>query len=147
MSEHTKFLGTGWAFPPQFAQNNRTALLSRDEQDIQQSLLILLTTIPGERIMHPQYGCNLHRFVFAELNQTTLTEIKHCIKQAVLYFEPRINLIEILTQADATQERLILDLRYQIISTNTRDNLVYPFYLQEGTLIDQSLLPPDTAEF
>lgn len=67
MASNQDFLGTGWAFPPQFSSNKQSVNLCKDEVDIKQSLTILLSTMPGERMMHPTYGCHLHRMVFAEL--------------------------------------------------------------------------------
>ncbi|MBJ7556619.1 GPW/gp25 family protein [Marinomonas spartinae] len=141
MSKQNAFLGSGWAFPPTFAPSNQRVTLSQDEVDIQQSLSILLSTSPGERIMSPDYGCKLNQFVFAELTQTTLTEIKYEIQQAILFFESRINLQEIHIQPNVDQGQLMIRLEYLIVTTNTRSNMVYPFYLQEGTLINPSLLP------
>lgn len=143
MRQHNDFLGTGWAFPPSFTKANQSPRLSQDEQDIQQSLMILLSTIPGERIMHPEYGCYLHRMVFEQLSPTTFTEIKTCIREAILFFESRIDLLKIDIQAEPQQGRLMINLTYRIITTNARGNMVYPFYLQEGTLIDPSLLSTD----
>ncbi|SBS31962.1 Gene 25-like lysozyme [Marinomonas spartinae] len=141
MSKRNAFLGSGWAFPPTFAPSNQRATLSQDEEDIQQSLSILLSTSPGERIMRPDYGCRLSRFVFAELNQTTLTEIEYEIRQAILLFESRIDLQEIHIQPNSEKGQLLIRIEYLIVTTNTRSNMVYPFYLQEGTLINPSLLP------
>ncbi|MEL0635653.1 GPW/gp25 family protein [Marinomonas sp. TI.3.20] len=141
MSKQNVFLGSGWAFPPRFASSNQRVTLSQDEEDIQQSLSILLSTSPGERIMSPDYGCRLNKFVFAELTQTTFTEIKYEIQQAILFFESRIDLQDIHIQPNVDQGELMIRLEYLIVTTNTRSNMVYPFYLQEGTLINPSLLP------
>ncbi|MFM2483671.1 GPW/gp25 family protein [Celerinatantimonas yamalensis] len=146
MSDHNNFLGRGWAFPPRFNAPKQQVALSQDEQDIQESLRILLSTTPGERIMHLEFGCDLHRLVFAELSQTTLTEIKMSIKQAILYFETRIDLLDIEITIDAMQGNLIINITYLIVTTNTRGNMVYPFYLQEGTLIAPQLLPQTNRE-
>ncbi|SHO54745.1 GPW/gp25 family protein [Vibrio quintilis] len=141
MSEHNAFLGTGWAFPPSFAPAGQAVTLSRDEQDIHQSLTILLSTSPGERIMHPDYGCRLNRYMFAELTQTTLTEVEYEIRQAILFFESRIDLMAVSFIPEPMQGKLMVDLDYRIVTTNTRGNMVYPFYLQEGTLVNPALLP------
>lgn len=140
-SEDTAFLGTGWAFPPRFASGSRHCELSRGEEDIHQSLEILFSTSPGERIMHPDYGCRLNRFLFEELTQTTLTEIRAEIEHAVLFFESRIELLALVLTPDPPQGRLLIELDYRVVSTNNRGNLVYPFYLLEGTQIDPVLLP------
>lgn len=141
MSQNSAFLGTGWAFPPRFSSTNQQVILSKAQEDIRQSLTILLSTAPGERIMHPDFGCKINRFMFAELTQTTLTEMEFEIRQAILLFESRIDLLTINLIPDPMQGRLMIELEYLIVTTNTRDNMVYPFYLQEGTLIDATLLP------
>lgn len=141
MDRDSGFLGTGWAFPPSFSYNDRSAALCKNEVDIRQSLTILLSTAPGERIMHPDFGCGINRFVFAELTKTTLTEMEYEIRQAVLLFESRIDLEMITLTPDSVAGKIVIDLHYNIITTNTRDNMVYPFYLQEGTLIAPELMP------
>ena len=134
MEKFTSFLGTGWSFPPRFhKQLNRVELVS-DEPDIRESLIILLSTRPGERVMNPLYGCNLDDLLFAPLNLTLKSYVIDLIETAILYFEPRIdiNKIEISENNDLEGE-LLIELDYTIRSTNTRRNLVYPFYRGEGT--------------
>lgn len=132
------FLGRGWAFPVQFEPQGRGAALVEDELDIEQSLRILLSTNPGERVMQPKYGCGLKAMVFREMNNATMVEIKTLIKKAVLFFEPRIELesVDVEPKGDAREGHLKIVLNYRVISTNSRSNMVYPFYLQEGTLVD-----------
>ncbi len=107
-----------------------------DENDIWESLRILLGTIPGERIMHPTYGCGLGSLTFENISEHFITEIKDVIERAILFFEPRISLnsIEVTTtrQLEGVVE-ILLD--YNIRATNTRSNMVYPFYFAEGTNI------------
>lgn len=124
------FLGTGWAFPPQFARDGRTLMVS-DEQDIRESLLILLSTRPGERIMHPLYGCNLHALVFEHVSESVVTEIRHTIMQAIARCEPRVEveLVAVLPGPDA-HGVLPIELAYRVRATNTVHNLVYPFHVE-----------------
>lgn len=130
------FLGVGWGFPPRFEPTNQGAVMVSDEQDINESLTILLSTNPGERVMHPKYGCGLKAMVFREINNATVVQIKELIKRAVLFFEPRITLEKVnVSQDDALEGRLLIELEYIVITTNSRSNLVYPFYLLEGTLV------------
>ncbi len=127
------FLGTGWGFPPAFDERGRQAVLVSDEQDIEQSLRILLSTTPGERMMHPAYGCNLRRLVYEIVDENLLTEMRDVISKAVLFFEPRIVLNELLIDgSDIYNGVLRLTLDYTIRSTNTRSNLVYPLYLHDA---------------
>src|SRR5215213_4828140 len=84
------FLGTGWAFPPAFNHNTGTTEMVSAEEDINQSLNILLSTSLGERVMQPQYGCNLQDYLFEPLNATVIGFIKDLVTNAILFYEPRI---------------------------------------------------------
>ncbi len=112
------------------------ARMGSGEDDIRESLRILLGTVPGERVMQPSYGCSLKELLFESITENTVTIIKDAIRRAILFFEPRITLDDI--QADITnaeEGQLLLTLMYTIRTTNTRSNLVYPFYYLEGTNI------------
>ena len=132
------FLGIGWSFPPEFHRYADTlgVKMVAEEEDIGESLRILLATRPGERIMQPDFGCRLHAMVFETVEESTITELKDIIERAVLFFEPRITLegIEIDTE-DAVEGRLKIQLNYTGRKTNTRSNIVYPFYFLEGTQV------------
>lgn len=105
-----------------------------DTVDIAESLRILLSTYPGERVMLPAYGCGLRRMVFEDISEQMMTEIKEMIRKAILFFEPRITLIRISTQLiDPLGGHLEISLDYNVRTTNTRHNLVYPFYLYQAT--------------
>jgi phage baseplate assembly protein W len=135
MSKKDKsFLGRGWAFPPGFSLQREGALMVSEEEDIQQSLIILLSTRIGERIMQPQYGSSLHSMIFEKVEKSTLTFLRDSIEAAILYHEPRIKLLDIqVSVSPAESERIFIDIIYLIRATNTRSNLVYPFYLREAT--------------
>lgn len=127
------FLGTGWGFPPSFDPHTRAAVMVSREEDIAQSLFILLSTVPGERVMHPTFGCGLKQMVFEHLNESTITEIRDIVRRAVLFFEPRISLDRI--EVDIPDHRngvLELRLDYTIRTTNSRANMVFPLYETEG---------------
>lgn len=134
-TKYEGFLGKGWAFPPAFSRAEQTVAMVTAEEDIRESLQILLATIPGERVMLPDYGCLIHQHVFDVMGETLFTEIKALIEYAILHYEPRINLENISYSQDQYEGRLLIDLEYTIIQTNTRSNLVFPFYLKEGTLL------------
>ena len=89
------FLGTGWSFPPQFIKNEKQVGMLSDAEDVQSSLEILLSTRPGERVMRPDYGCNLDELVFETLTTTFKTHIKDLVSTAILYHEPRIEVNKI----------------------------------------------------
>ncbi len=128
------FLGTGWSFPPEFSSRGKGAKMVADDEDIRQSLNILFSTAPGERVMNPSYGCGLKALVFEHINESTITEIKDVVARAVLFFEPRItlNLVEV-DDAEIYDGVVKIKLDYTVRTTNTRSNIVYPFYLLEGS--------------
>lgn len=141
MTNNNAFLGTGWAFPPRFVGPNHQAVMSSDIQDIEQSLTILLSTTPGERPMAPDFGCRINQFVFEELTQTVLTQLESEIRYAILFFESRINVDEVHFLPEPLTGQLLIQIDYRVVTTNTRSNMVYPFYLNEGTLISPQLQP------
>jgi uncharacterized protein len=135
MSIDSKFLGTGWGFPPAFDPRTREAVMVTQQQDVEESLRILLSTSPGERVMHPNYGCGLQRMVFENMDESRLTEIRSLVERAVLFFEPRVILHDLLIDTDELFAGILrLRLDYSIRTTNTRHNLVYPLYLAEATI-------------
>lgn len=134
MEEYTSFLGRGWKFPPEFSKGPNHTEMSSDEEDIRESLIILLSTRIGERIMNPSYGCNLDDLLFAPLTLTLKTYVADLVKTAILYYEPRIDLKKVdIAPNDDLEGELLIELDYTIRATNSRRNLVYPFYRGEGT--------------
>ncbi len=130
----SSFYGTGWAFPPAFDNKTGEALMVSDATDIQQSLHVLLSTRPGERVMQPTYGCNLEELLFEPLTTTFKTYIKQLIQTAILYHEPRIKLNNVDLDDSVDVEGLVLiKLEYTIRTSNSRYNFVYPFYKTEKT--------------
>jgi uncharacterized protein len=131
---HKSFLGTGWDFPPQFDHNGRTVHMVSDSEDIRSSLEILLSTRPGERVMLPNYGCNLDELLFEPLTTTMKTYMKDLIQTAILYHEPRIEVNKIeLVDTGELEGRILITVDYTVRSTNSRFNYVFPFYIHEGT--------------
>lgn len=131
----TSFLGTGWSFPPRFSRERGSVAMTSDADDIRQSLQILLSTALGERVMQPKYGCNLDDLLFEPLNTTVRTYIRGLVKQAILIFEPRIQLNDVaIEMIDAPAGRVDLVVDYTVRATNSRFNLVYPFYRQEASV-------------
>lgn len=137
MAADSGFLGTGWAFPPGFDRRGRSALTVAREQDIEQSLRILLGTEPGERVMQPSFGCGLRRLVHEPVHEGTLTSIRSLVEQAVLFFEARITLERVdFDLARVAEGVLGVVLVYTVRTTNARHNLVYPMYLREASALD-----------
>ena len=131
-----QFLGKGWAFPLVFENQGRTIRMVDAEEDIRQSLHILLSTELGERVMRPDFGWRRDTLVFEPLSTTFATYLKGEIETAILFYEPRIDLNRVSFNVSANVEGLIeIRLDYTIRTTNSRGNLVYPFYLDEANLV------------
>ena len=135
MSEINSFLGTGWSFPPQFSKTEKTSKLISNEEDIKNSLVVLLATRVGERIMQPKYGCNLDVLLFEPIDTTLKTYIKDLVYTAIYYYEPRVKPDDVILSTLDESGSILIEVQYTIRATNTRHNLVYPFYLEEGTLV------------
>ncbi len=141
------FIGSGWSFPPRFCSKTRNVELVSYEQDIKESIRILLSTTPGERIMQPSFGCELKRMVFNSITESIITKLRDSVERAILFFEPRVNLERVNVSANydsletnsAYDGVLHISIDYTIRKTNTRSNMVYPFYYIEGTNL-QSIL-------
>lgn len=134
MAKEETFLGEGWSFPPHFDRNTGAIITTTGVLDINQSLEILLSTKLGERIMLPNYGCNLEELLFQPLDITLKTYIRDLIKTAILYHEPRINVLKI--DIDTTNElngEILIIIEYIVRTTNSRANMVFPFYKEEGS--------------
>ena len=127
------FLGVGWTFPPRVDADG-TLAMSAYEQDIQESIRIILGTNPGERLMRPHFGAGLNTFVFEPVNTTTLAQVKKRVEDSLVDWEPRIDVEQVsVTTDDTERNRLLIDVKYRVRATNTLHNLVYPFYLDEGS--------------
>ncbi|MEL6678943.1 MAG: GPW/gp25 family protein [Pseudomonadota bacterium] len=137
MAEDPGFLGRGWSFPPRFSASTGQIVPVEAEEDIVESLRILFATRPGERVMHPRYGCRLHDLVFEPMDDETEAAMETAIARAVLFFEPRIELVEVLVRPKDSylEGHLAVELTYRVRSTNARHNVVFPFYRDEGTLL------------
>lgn len=131
MEDSKAYLGTGWSFPPAFTKGGGVALVSAEE-DIQQSLQILLSTGLGERVLQPTYGCDLTELLFEPLSPTVASNIKELVRVAILYHEPRIRLNAIDLTLTDSQGVVLIEVDYTILSTNSRFSFIYPFYLQEA---------------
>ena len=143
------FLGRGWSFPPTFNRSIAGVEMLEEEADIASSLEVLLTTSLGERMMLPQYGCNLDELVFESLDMRMKTLMADKVESAILYHEPRIELEKV--QLDDSRELegvVLIDVIYRVKTTNSRFNFVFPYYKAEGTDINLTTtvnLLPDTV--
>lgn len=127
------FLGVGWSFPVALDPAAQDVARAEYEEAIRQAIRIILETSPGERVMRPDFGSGLRAMVFEPVNYTTLALVKQRVEQALVFWEPRIDVREVtVTVNGAARNRLDIDIGYQVRATNTFYNLVHPFYLQEG---------------
>jgi len=131
--KNNSFLGIGWNFPPEFKKEADATVMVSDDENIRQSLWTLLSTSPGERVHRHDYGCPIRKYVFEQMDVTTQTLLKEQIQKAIILFEPRITLDSILFDMKQLEGVLLIELNYTIHQTNRRSNMVYPFYLNEGT--------------
>lgn len=126
------FLGVGWKFPVKADYNSKIAMSSYEE-DIKEAIKIILWTKKGERVMRPDFGCGIHNLIFASINTTAISSVENSIREALLMWEPRIELIKVTVSQEQSEEgKLLIGIDYRIRVTNNRFNLVYPFYLNEG---------------
>lgn len=123
------FLGKGWKFPVQVDGSGRIAL-SEFEDDIREAVRIILLTARGERVMRPDFGTGLHNFVFETMSVTNIGTIQAAVQNALIQWEPRIELLSVSVEADQGEVgKLLINIDYEVRATNTRFNLVFPFYV------------------
>ena len=138
MTTENKFLGSGWQYPPEFSKSDtfaKMAMVSGPE-NISQSLKVLLTTNFAERLMRPEYGCGISQLLFEPIDQRTVTKIRNSIADAILLYEPRINLLNVNIFQDQHNTGLLsINIEYIIKTTNSRFNLVYPFHINEANVV------------
>ncbi len=131
------FLGRGWSFPPTFDRSIPGVELLEEEADIASSLEVLLATAQGERVMLPQYGCNMEELVFESLDTRMKTLMADKVESAILYHEPRVELESVrLDESRELEGVVLIEIRYRVKSTNSRFNFVFPYYSREGTDIN-----------
>jgi phage baseplate assembly protein W len=124
------FLGVGWTSPVKLNDKGQVEM-ARYEDCVRQSILMILGTAKGERIMRPDFGCGMHDLVFANNSPGTIGQVISEVRQALIQWEARIDVLEVDAYPDETQpNRLLIQINYQVRTTNNRFNLVYPFYLE-----------------
>lgn len=133
MRHKKSFLGVGWKFPPTFEKNRGSVMLVSEEEDIKESLQIILSTKPGERVMIPDFGCDLKLLAFEPISSSLIFKIERIISKAVLNYEPRVVVDAVNVYEDDSREGIVyVELAYTILKTNSRTNMVYPYYIAEG---------------
>ena len=137
MSKDIKsFLGTGWGFPPTFNKHTKSVNLVGGEEDVLESIKIILFTNLGERVMRPDFGSDVKGYTFKSMDSVAINQLNRTVERALKRHEPRINLNQVdFDTSNATEGTLLINLDYTIKSVNIRTNVVFPFYLKEGTHI------------
>ena len=127
------FLGVGLSYPVGVDAGGNVSIETHHEEKIRQAIWIILATARGERVMRPDFGCGIHDLVFAPNSPGTAGRVAGEVREALVQWEPRIDLLDVKARADGQAgERLLIEIDYRVRATNNRFNLVYPFYLEGG---------------
>lgn len=129
------FLGTGWKFPVEADRISGKIMEASGEDKIRESIGIILSTRPGERVMRPEFGCRIYEYLFEIPDFRVRSEMEAAVKEALILWEPRIRDIEVRVKTPGRKEAdhcVQVEINYVVRSTNNPYNLVYPFYLEEG---------------
>jgi len=130
--EGKEFLGAGIRFPLQVDGQGRI-VMSSHEDHVRESILLILQTAKGERVMRPDFGAGLQSFVFEPMGGGTPALVQHQVKKALVRLEPRIEVLSVEASTDPKQEGvLLINVSYKVRRTDTQFNLVFPFYLERG---------------
>jgi phage baseplate assembly protein W len=125
-------IGRGWAFPPKIDPQGGLALTS-ERSELEQSIQIILTTTPGQRVMRPTFGCRLQELVFAPNNSHTAAQARRYVEEALGMWEPRIRVDRVSVRPDPDDtSRLLVEIEYVVKTTHDQRSLVFPFYLIPG---------------
>ncbi|MFN8451282.1 MAG: GPW/gp25 family protein [Anaerolineae bacterium] len=129
---NNELIGTGWAFPIRPTLTGELSLVTSEEK-IRQSLLLILSTAPGERQMRPEFGCGIHDLVFQPNTETMRVMVQNQVRDALIRWEPRIDVMDVRVETPPEARNfLIIRIDYRIRTSNAFYNLVYPFFLTEG---------------
>jgi Bacteriophage baseplate protein W len=128
------FLGRGWKYPVGVNPTTGRIAMSQHEEDIKESIRIILATAPGERVMRPDFGCGIHDLVFSPTNRATLGLFESRVRESITKFEARVEIIDLdISTREIDKGKLEIKLECRVRDTNDEFNLVFPFYLTEGT--------------
>jgi phage baseplate assembly protein W len=131
--ERKDFLGRGWAMPVALEGRKGTVAWTEHEEDIRQSIRIILETSPGERVMRPNFGCGIHDLVFAALDSSIIHQVQSLVEESLRRCEARIEVIGVNVDEQAAFDgKLSIEIEYRVRKTNQTGNLVFPFYFKEG---------------
>jgi len=130
--KNTTFLGKGWHFPPTFDKYSKTIQMVENEEDILESIGILLSTEPGERVMLEDYGAAMSQLMFEPLDTRLSAYMESLIKDAITRHEPRVQLEKVKLTPYPEEGKIDIAVEYMVVTTNTRYNNVFPYYLNEA---------------
>ena len=137
---YESFLGIGWSFPPRFSRSG--AVMVSNEADIHESLVILFGTVAGERLFEPKYGLDMHEMMFEPMSTTMRTLLLDRVRTSILVYEPRIKVITLSVDSpDPNTGQLNIQLDYEVRATNSRFNLVFPFYKTDSNELRAAMVP------
>jgi Bacteriophage baseplate protein W len=132
-TDRKDFLGRGWAMPVELEPRTGLVASVQHEEDIRQSIRIILETTPGERVMRPNFGCAIHEMVFDALDSTAIQRIRSIVEESLRRCEARIDVLAVVVEETPSERgRLIVEIEYRVRKTNQTGNLVFPFYFREG---------------
>ncbi len=127
-----EFLGAGWKFPITVDGSTGRIVMSCQEENIRESIYIIVMTRPGERMMRPEFGCHIHDFLFQRPDYPIRVRMENAVREALVRWEPRIRDIEVRVLQGEKEEQVIIQVDYTVRSTNNPYNMVFPFYMDEG---------------
>jgi phage baseplate assembly protein W len=134
MNNHQKrildFFGSGWHFPVQPDFQTRRLDYTRGPDKVRQSIWLILETEPGERIMRPDFGCGLRRYLMKPNTTATRALIQYDVEQALTAWESRIELQEVRVEPGDDPALVLISIAYVHTRDNSPENFVYPFYLE-----------------
>lgn len=132
-TDRKAFLGRGWAMPVELEPRTGLVASVQHEEDIRQSIRIILETAPGERVMRPNFGCRIHEMVFDALDSTAIQRIRSLVEESLRRCEARIDVLNVVVEETPSERgQLIVEIDYRVRKTNQTGNLVFPFYFREG---------------
>ena len=129
---HVDFLGKGWSFP--VAGSRGHIAVAEAEESITEAIWIIMATARGERMMRPDFGCGIHELVFAVNDTNTRTRVAHYVRDALIRWEPRIDVLDVTVETKGRGELLLINVHYRVRTTNNLFNMVFPFYLQRSSI-------------
>ncbi len=132
MPDPRNYLGRGWSFPVRLREKTGSVSLSEYDADVRESIRVILSTAPGERVMRPDFGCGIHDMAFEAISTTTLADMEDRVREALAAFESRIDVTLVrAVSGNGFDGQLLISIDYVIRGTNNQLNFVYPFYIRE----------------